>query len=313
MLIKFTKNPFKLALGIVIFNIRDILAIVIINLSVYLTHDILGYSVIELPIILVSVLGGGIAIFLGFQNNTAYDRWWEARKIWGGIINNSRSFAMEVMSLMTQSNENETEKMIDFQKEIINRQIAWVNSLKDNLTNKNNLDKLKPYLNQHEYDSLKSKKNSTTYLNHLQGMSIKEAFNREYIDTFKQIELTKTLKRFYDLQGSCERIKKTVFPLYYTFFTKMFLWLFILFLPITLVKDLSWGILPFAGSISFVFAVLLRTGSITKTPFENQISDIPLDSICNTIEIDMLQQLGETNLPETKFISETKFGTQFIR
>ena len=115
----------------------------------------------------------------------------------------------------------------------------------------------------------------------------------------------------YDLQGKAERIKKTIFPYYYEYFTRVFLWVFILFLPLSLVPITGIGGLMLSILTSFIFYILEKTGAATETPLDWNSSGTPMTSLCRVIEIDVLQQLGSSELPEPREIQRTRNGALF--
>ena len=119
--------------------------------------------------------------------------------------------------------------------------------------------------------------------------------------------MMKTLGEFYNLQGKAERIKKTPFPMYYDFFIKVFVFIFVCLLPIALIgilNDISgdgsvnWLVIPISVVVAFMFIIIEKTGSFTENPFENNNEDVPLTSLCRTIEIDLREMIHDTNIPE---------------
>src|SRR5690606_2903568 len=114
------------------------------------------------------------------------------------------------------------------------------------------------------------------------------------------IKLLEMVEEFYNLQGMAERIKGTVFPYYYSFFTRLFLWVFVILLPFSLVAQLHWLCIPVTAMVSFIFVILEKTGAVTEDPFEDRSSDVPLDTICRTIEIDLLESLGDLKVPRSE-------------
>ena len=121
-----------------------------------------------------------------------------------------------------------------------------------------------------------------------------------------------TLTKFYYDQGKSERIKNTIFPFYYNFFTRFFLQLFTFCLPFALIGLIdTYFMIPVSVLISFAFDILNKTGKITETPFEGRAADTPLSAISRTIEIDLLQMIGEEDIPEPQQAVEGKFGVKY--
>jgi len=132
----------------------------------------------------------------------------------------------------------------------------------------------------------------------IQGKAIAYALEKGWIEEFRLNALMTTIKKLYDDQGKCERIKNTIFPFYYNYFTNFFLWLFTLSLPFALAETMhNWLLIPVSIAISFAFAILNKTGLITETPFEGKAADTPMSTICRGIEIDLLEMIGENEVP----------------
>ena len=155
-------------------------------------------------------------------------------------------------------------------------------------------------------------KNKATQIINKQIHEITNLKNKEKLDQFEHQMLMDCLREMYDLQGKAERIKKTIFPYYYEYFTRFLLWVFIICLPLSLVPISGLYTLPIIVVTSFIFFILERTGAVTETPLDWNSSGTPMTSLCRTIEIDILQQIGETNLPPVREIQVTKNGTLFL-
>jgi len=233
MLIRFSKNPFMAAMGVIFYHKINISVFIFISFLAWLTRHYFQIPWISLPVLPVSILGGALAIFLAFRNNAAYDRWWEARKIWGGIVNNSRSFGMEVNSFFgLHGNENlGIEKIKDLKKELVYTHIGWLYSFSLSLRKVSSGTNYEDFLTEKDKENLKGINNIPQMIIQFQGIRIKKALDEDIITEFQHNELNRVLTEFYNLQGAAERIKNTVFPYYYNFFTRVFLWIFIAILP----------------------------------------------------------------------------------
>lgn len=315
MLNHFSRNVFKQIVGIARYNYKSTLWFIVIASCAYALNHVYEVQNAWLPVIPVTILGGALAIFIAFKNNSAYDRWWEARKIWGAMVNSSRLMATEVMSLMTLKHVNEngnTDDLKATQKRMIYRQIAWVNSMRMALREQPEWQVLEPYLEKEEYEQMLKAPNKSTFLNHRNGMDLERALSKGYIEDFRHMAMVGLIRDFYDQQGMNERIKKTVFPFYYTYFTKVFLWLFIIILPFALVHTMNYVSIPLSVAISFVFYIIDKLGNITEDPFENRAADIPMTAICKTIEIDLRYILGETDLPDGARPEYSRYGVEYL-
>lgn len=260
---------------------------------------------IALPFSIAAILGSALAIFTAFRNQSAYGRWWEARTTWGGIVNSSRSFARQVVA--NAGNAVVTNKISAaeadlFKKEIVYRQIAFAHALRLHLRKQDHWQELEHLLDKKEYSDLLRLHNKPNMLLQMQGIRIKEGIRTEILGAFDNIGIEPNLVAFNNWQGACERIKNTPLPRNYHYFTRLFLFAFIFILPFCLVGDffrmkVDYLVIPVSFLISFVFAVMNRVGEINEDPFENQMQDIPMTALCNTIERDLKEQLGETKLP----------------
>ena len=316
MLNHFSKNVFKQVVGIIRYNYKAILWFIFIGSMAFVLNKVFAVSNAWLPVIPVTILGGALAIFIAFKNNSAYDRWWEARKIWGAIVNSSRMFGTEIMTLITLRHTSESIGDVELKalrKRMVYRHLAWINMLRMSLREKVDLESIEPLLEADEYEEMLLSPNKNTFLTHRQGLELEYAMSMGYVEDFRHMAMIELVKDFYVQQGQCERIKKTVFPFYYTYFTRVFLWLFIVILPFALVNTMNYMSVPLSVAISFVFYILDKLGNITEDPFENRAADIPMTAICKNIERDMRFQLGEKDLPEVELPRYSKFKVEFLQ
>lgn len=248
----------------------------------------------------ISVLGIAVAILLGFRNNEAYNRYWEARTAWGDLMNYSRNFASQIMGYIRLPIEQDQKlkDISDIHSELIYRHLAFLNALRLQLRQEKTWDELKPYLSDSEFEELHQAVNKATLLNHRQSLRLRELYISGCIEQVAYVYgLMVTIKDCYAAQGRCERIKSTPLPRQYGFFTKAFVWVFILMLPFGLVQHLGWGTLPIYFVLATIFMTTELIGSRTEEPFGQKIEDISMSSICRNIEIDLRQQLGESSIP----------------
>lgn len=308
MIVNFSKNPFKQIYGVLHWNIKSIFFFVLCSTSAYFICIEYCYTYLMLPVIPVSVLGGALAIFLGFRNSSAYDRWWEARKIWGAITNNSRAFAIELLTYGRATGEEKVE-MGAWTEKTIKRQIGWVYALRSSLRKESYCEDLVNWVPIEEQKKLHEITNIPTQMLLIQGREVAYAFEKGWIEEFRFNALIGTVKKLIDEQGKSERIKNTSFPFYYNYFTKFFLWLFTLLLPFTLAGIMeNWIMIPISVVISFAFSILSKTGVTTETPFEGAAADTPISTICRNIEIDLLEMIDDPNIPKPLPNSTARFG-----
>jgi ion channel-forming bestrophin family protein len=259
----------------------------------------------SLPFSIAAILGSALAIFIAFRNNSAYNRWWEARTVWGNIVNNSRILARQIIANADQAaatGKVRVEMVAAYKSEMIKRQIAFAHALRMHLRHQNNHVEFRHLLPEDEFNFVCTKTNIPNIILQAQGSRIKEGMRSEILGSFDNISLEPTLAGFNNFQGACERIKNTPLLRQYDYYTRVFLSVFMFILPFSLIGDLeklglTSLLVPLAVLISFVFATIGKVGEVNEDPFENKITDVPMTTLCNTIERDLLEMLGEQKLP----------------
>ncbi|WP_316806605.1 bestrophin family protein [Pedobacter agri] len=296
-------------------------------------YKVVGWQWISIPWLPVSLIGTAVAFYLGFKNNQSYDRVWEARKIWGGIVNSSRSWGVMVNSFILNSQLTD-EEIKKIKTRLIYRHIAWLYILREQLLvstqwehvnlkhlfgkialqrrERFGVGQFKNYLNEKqkanyyadaaEWDSAANK---ATQIINLQSQDLAQLHEAETLHMRRQLELQKVLSDFYDHQGKAERIKKFPIPRQYANMSFIFTCIFIFLLPLGIVAEFAkleeagvWLMIPFGTIVGWIYVVMELIGDYSENPFEGLGTDIPMLSICRTIEIDLLQMLGETELPQ---------------
>lgn len=287
---------------------RELAASTFLSVAVYFFYQHSPSEKIGLPFSIAAILGSALAIFIAFRNNNAYNRWWEARTIWGGIINNSRIFARQVIANADHAlaiGKAGAAEIEAYKKELIYRQIAFAHALRLYLRGQTSWEELGHLLHREEFEESAGKQNIPNILLLNQGKRIREGMKAEILGAFDNISLEPTLAGFNHHQGACERIKNTPLLRQYHFFTQLFLLVFMAVLPFSLIADFyKMGMpalmIPISILLSFVFGVMGKVGEVNEDPFENRITDIPMTAMCTTIERDLKEMLGETDLPEKK-------------
>jgi ion channel-forming bestrophin family protein len=243
---------------------------------------------IEFPAIFPSILGTTLAFFIGFNNNQAYARWWEARIVAGGVSGLARSFARQCISFIPQ--RTEAEKMIYME-------IAFVYALKEYLrnTNENSFEKFFPGPIP---DVVKKAKNQYSMIMLLQQQRLEQMYSKGDIDGFKFMQINETLSGISGEMGKAERIKNTVFPTTYIFYTKLFIWMFIISVTIVLNNSIGMTAVLLGLAIGYVYYISHTIGVTLLNPFVPSPVGIPLDHLARSTEIDLKEILGERNLPQ---------------
>jgi putative membrane protein len=287
----------KIRLSRIIKNTWQIDLIMIASSTVaYLFHDNLIRYHLEIPAIVPTVLGTAIAFFIGFNNNQAYDRWWEGRKIWGMLVNDSRSWARGIISYV-QLNEIEEHQKLAVQSRMITRHIGFLYALKGALRGTDDFV-YKNYLNEKEVEEVSQHSNTHNAILMIQARELNELYAKGYIDGFRFMQLDALLVKFTDDMGMAERIKNTVFPTTYNYYTKVFIWLFIVSVALVLSGPMGVWAIFMSWLIGFVFVSTQINGMTLLNPFNSNSASVPLNQITRNIEINLLQMLKEVNIPE---------------
>lgn len=264
------------------------------------------FTRITIPLSVPMILGTVISLLLGFRSNQAYDRWWEARIIWGAIVNDSRTLARQVLTFA--ENGYASVEMQQFRERFIRRQMAWCFALTRALRKEKPLAGLKTYLVKEELDYISRYSNVPAALLELHGRDINYALENGWINQYQQVELDRTITRLCDSMGKCERIKNTVFPATYSLYIHFAMNLFIMMLPFGLIEYFGFMEIPMVVAIAASFMLIEKMAIHLQDPFENKPTDTPITTISMTIEKDLKQMLNDYSiLEENKAVSKEMF------
>lgn len=245
----------------------------------------------EMPLSIPALLGTAISILLSFKMNQSYDRWWEARKVWGAIVNDSRSFIIQLQSFLPV-NENDTIKRFAY------RQIAWNYVLGRSLRGLTPLEELEHLLSPSDVLAIAGQVNKPLAIIQLHAKELKELRSQNKLEVFTQLQLDNTLVRFCDSMGKAERINGTVFPSTYRQFLHFTIYLFVITLSISLKQVNMIFEIPLLMSISAAFFLIEKSAYHLQDPFKNRPSDVSVTAIARNIEINIRQLIGESDVPE---------------
>lgn len=262
----------------------------------------LKFPIVELSI--TALLGTSITLILAFRINQSYDRWWEARKIWGGVVNDSRNFIREVSNLHNpKADELELKR---FRNEMIRGMLAWCNALKHNLRKTDNSSDLGRYYSQSEIDEFYNfDQNLPSAILFNLMRQLKEAHGKGLVNDFQQVRITETINNLSDMMGKAERIKSTVFPKLYSTLIDFGIWCFVTLLPIAYRDPNKYVEFPVVMSIAAIFFTLEELAINLQDPFENRPTDISMSAIVRKIEIFGLSAMETEEVPEE--MSSQKF------
>ncbi|AYB30929.1 bestrophin family protein [Chryseolinea soli] len=307
---------------------RDIYRLAAIGITAVVLYQVAGLTWVAIPWTVVALLGTATAFIVGFKNTQTYNRTWEARQIWGEIVNNSRSWGIICRDFL--SNPEKT-------KQLIYRHLAWLTVMRfqmrekrawENVRKRYNIEyqkyysvpenetsldtELSKYLSPEELTYILSTKSKATQIMALQSKTLKELYANQEIVVLQLVEMQRTIKEFYTQQGRSERIKNFPYPRQFATINSMFVKLFSFLLPFGMLREFDklnegvegfmkgnmiWLVIPFSLLISWVYTSLDQVGESTENPFEGNANDVPISQLCRMIEIDLREMLGETDLP----------------
>lgn len=247
-----------------------------------------------------SLIGIALGIFLGFRNNASYDRWWEGRKIWGNAVNDTRSLARQILTMIGAQPGGpaiDAEELRAFHKELVYRVIAWAHALRLALRYQGDLSELERFLPADEVERLKTESNRPFAITQGTAERVRAAWLRGWIDTmhFKTIE--ESFTSLTDIQGGAERISSTPIPFSYTTLIHRITAVYCYALPFGVVDEVKLFTPFVCAMIAYAFFGLDVVGDEIEMPFGTDANDLPLNAISRTIEVNLRQRLGETDLP----------------
>jgi putative membrane protein len=278
-----------------------------------------------IPWVAIGLVGTAAAFIVGFKNTQTYNRMWEARQVWGSIVNSSRQLGIMAKDFLRKDSLAT--------RTLIYRHIAWLTALRyqlrevkpwENMMLPSNVefrrfytvpewegvleDELRKYISGDELRYILQKKNRATQLIALQSKQLRDLQEQQKLSELEFLEFEKLLGALYDHQGRSERLKNFPYPRQFATINQMFTRLFMFLLPFGILQEFGkmskeigepfiWLTVPCSLMVSWVFYMMERIGEATENPFEGGPNDVPISNIARTIEIDLREMLDEHDLP----------------
>ena len=278
-----------------------------------------------IPWVAIGLIGTAAAFIVGFKNTQTYNRLWEARQIWGSIINSSRQLGIMAKDFLRRDP--------DASRTLIYRHIGWITALRfqlrevrvwENMKLPSNEEfrkfytvpewessleeELQQYLSEEELRYVWQKKNRATQIIALQSKQLRDLHEEHFLSEFEFLEFERLMGTLYDHQGRAERLKNFPYPRQFATINQMFTRLFMFLLPFGILQEFGkmskelgdafiWLTVPCSLTVSWVFYMMERIGESTENPFEGGPNDVPISNIARTIEIDLREMLDEQDLP----------------
>ncbi len=281
----------------------------LVSLFVFLLYAVFKVKAIAIPFLPVATIGTAVAFYVGFKNNSAYDRLWEARRIWGSITNASRMWAAMVNDVVA-SRHASAEGVAQIKKELLYQHLGWMNMLRLQLRRnpvfseaayifsaqlkiirdthgEHNFERhaeevCRKFLPPEDQTTARHKFNTASYLLQKQNAVLIDCKNRGWLDSFEHAEMSRLILEFYNQQGAAERIKSFPFPRQYANFSMVFVFIFIFLLPFAMINDLdklgngtAWLVVPFTMLIAWVFNVMEQVVMPVKTHLTTALTIYP--------------------------------------
>lgn len=282
----------------------------------------------------IAAIGTAVAFIVGFKNNATYNRLWEARQIYGAIVNSSRSWAIMAIDFVTgeqaRTPTNEAQLMA-VRSRLVHRHIAWLHALRfqlrmprtwehmvkvynreyrrtyrvDEQDGNTLADAITGLVSDPEKALVLSKSNVATQLIAQQSRDLRELHAQGLVHELRHVEMQNMLVDLYAQQGKCERIKNFPYPRQYATLNLMFVRLFNGLVPFGMLGEFAklgegfvWHTIPFSALVAWVFMMMERIGESSENPFEGSANDVPITAMTRTIEIDLREMLGEQDIPK---------------
>lgn len=274
------------------FVLFGVAATVVVAVEDYLPLWIMDMT--HLPTLPLAVVGGAIGIFVSFRANAGYDRWWEGRKLWGRLINSSRHWSSQVLMYLPTDDGEPSE----LQTRLVRRHVLYVHVLRCLLRTQDPWkdEEVAAFVGD-ELEQFRGRSNPTHVILHAQFDDIRKQNATEDLDNFRLQSMDTTLFELINIQGGCERIKKTPFPRGYGFIAERLIIAYGVLLPFGLVESMGWVTIPMSILVCMGFLLIGEVGRVLEDPFTMFWPALPLFAMSKTIENNLRDILGERDLP----------------
>ena len=242
----------------------------------------------------LALMGIALSLFLGFRNNASYERWWEARKHWGQLLVDSRSLSRQVVSFI----DSETDRGAEIQERIIYLIIAFNHALRHQLRHTDPWDDIEKYLQTEDIAALRQSNNLADALLRLMGKVLGSCRQNHLLSDYLIQTLDARITSMASIQASCERIQNTPLPFAYMLLVQRTAYLYCFILPFGIVASQGFITPLFCAMVAYAFFGLDALSEELQDPFGISANDLALTAMSRTTEINLLDILGETELPE---------------
>jgi putative membrane protein len=272
---------------------RRLLVLLVFDSTVAVIYSVFHHKWISLNGLPIAPLASALTIFLAFRTNAAYGRWWEARQLWGSLVNTSRALARQYLTML--DDESEDPRRPPLRNELVRHQIAFAHALRCHLRKQAAFPEMRTLLGEEVAEELNAYKNLPAAVTLRMGKLLRQARSEGMLDSFRWTAIDENLTGIANIQGACERIKNTPLPRQFDYLPRMLVDAFCWLLPLGIVEDL--GLMTPVASvlISFTFIAADLMSREISNPFDNTIHDTPMTALSRTIELNLREQMEETD------------------
>ena len=280
-------------IGIARWQWKNLLIFTLVSSIVVLVGRYEGLDHIKVDNLPITVLGAALGIFVSFRTNAGYDRWWEGRKLWGGMVNASRHFSTQVTTYLRGERSREVER------ELIYRQISYVHALRcvlrgqDPWRDKDFLQYVRPQ----DRGELEGQTSLPHALLQRHQEQLSAMADEGFLHELRLQSFDRTVQELLAIQGGCERLKNTPFPGGYGYIASRLVWLYSAILPICIMEEMGWLTIPTTVVVCIGFSLIGEVGRVLEDPFTMNWPSLPLAALTRTIQVNLQQRLGEVDVP----------------
>ncbi|WP_169391733.1 MULTISPECIES: bestrophin family protein [Psychrobacter] len=240
-----------------------------------------------------TLLGIALSLFLGFRNNASYQRWWEARGLWGQLVFDSRSFTRQIMSFI----DDRSEEGRQAQKEMVYLNIAFVHALRHRLRDSEPWEDVDKFVEEKYHQQMRESKNLPDFIMRLLGKKLSNSRKKRLVTELMMQNIDQQLSSITIVLAACERIQNTPLPFAYMLLVHRTTYLYCFMLPFGLASSLGWATPLICALVAYTFFGLDALSEELVDPFGFEANHLPLEALSRTIEINLLEALNESNLP----------------
>jgi putative membrane protein len=260
------------------------------DLAVTIDAMMVGGYGFELPLMPLTLLCSALVVLISFRNSSAYNRWWEARTLWGAMVNTSRSYGRQVLTLIDGEGRHKENPV---KAVLLRRHVAYLQALRAHLKGNADLSKLAGLVSAAELQKAQASNNFPNDILTGSAALISEEFTAGRIDSIRLARLESTMVDLSNCQGGMERIANTPLPFPYIYFPRLFSTLFCIIMPLSLVPALGWFTPVISTVVGCMLLAMERIGTDLQAPFGSSQHRIRMDDLCRNIEKNLCSMYNE--------------------